>query len=148
MIGIYKITNKLNGKSYIGQSIDIKKRWEQHIKNSGSNKNPMYIDFKKYGTDNFLFEIIEECSKEKLDEKEIYWIKYFNTYYKGYNLTTGGHSIRKIPYVEQDKTLKTIFMPLLFNSYVKLYGYFVTISGFSTSNNNIKTFKQKKFNSY
>lgn len=45
MTGIYKITNNLNGKSYIGQSIDIKRRWKQHRDNSGSNKNPLYIAF-------------------------------------------------------------------------------------------------------
>lgn len=143
MIGIYKITNKITKKSYIGQSVDIKKRWEQHLKNIGSNKNPMYIDFKKYGTENFLFEIIEECSEEELNEKEMYWIKYFNTYNVGYNLTIGGESIRRNPYAEQEKTSKTIFMPLVFDNYIKLYGYLVTISGFSIFSDNLKTFKQK-----
>ena len=60
MIGIYKITNKLTNKAYIGQSIDIKRRWKEHRYNIGSNKNPLYLDFEKYGLDNFSFEILEE----------------------------------------------------------------------------------------
>ncbi len=60
MIGIYKITNKLNNKSYIGQSIHIEQRWQEHLyKSSGCSllKYALY----KYGADNFSFEIIEEC---------------------------------------------------------------------------------------
>jgi predicted GIY-YIG superfamily endonuclease len=45
MIGIYKITNKINGKAYIGQSNHIKRRWSEHKRNIGSNKNPMYLAF-------------------------------------------------------------------------------------------------------
>ena len=90
MIGIYKITNKINGKSYIGQSIDIERRWREHKKNIGSSKNPLYLDFKKYGLENFSFEILEECKVKDLDEKEIYWIKRYDSHNKGYNLTDGG----------------------------------------------------------
>lgn len=50
----------------------------------------MYLDFKKYGFENFSFEILEECKTEELDEEEIYWIKYYDSYNKGYNLTGGG----------------------------------------------------------
>ena len=92
MTGIYKITNKLNGHSYIGQSIDIKARWRQH-RNSITNmfKNSALISaFRKYGLENFTFEIIELCKVEELNEKEIYYIKKYNTYYDGYNSTLGG----------------------------------------------------------
>lgn len=94
--GIYKITNKINGKCYIGQSIHIEQRWKEHkiLGNIGGNsnkRNALYEAIYKYGIDNFLFEIIEECSEEKLDEKEIEWIKYYNSYYDGYNLTIGGN---------------------------------------------------------
>lgn len=86
--GIYKITNKLNNKAYIGQSIHIEERWKEHI--WGKGNQPLHIDIAKYGIENFNFEIIELCSKDQLLEKEKYWIKYFNTYPNGYNLNDGG----------------------------------------------------------
>lgn len=94
MIGIYKITNKVNGKVYIGQSINIKERWHRHKTDYNKIDNYLYRAFKKYGLDNFLFEIIEECEKEDLNNREIYWIKYYDSHnpQKGYNLTSGGDS--------------------------------------------------------
>lgn len=94
MTGIYKITNEINGKAYIGQSICIEERFKQHkreafYKNKRSNKI-LYQAFRKYGLENFSFEILEECTKEELDNREIYWIKYYNTFNDGYNLTMGG----------------------------------------------------------
>lgn len=92
MIGIYKITNNINNHCYIGQSRQIEKRWNNH-KIASSNKNdkgynyPLYKAFRKYGIDNFTFEIIEECAIEQLNDKEIYWINYYNP---EYNQTTGG----------------------------------------------------------
>lgn len=95
MIGIYKITNQINGKCYIGQSIDIEKRWKQHIsdaKNSNRKKCPYFHKaLIKYGIENFKFEILEECLIDKLNEREIYWIKFYNSYENGYNLTPGGN---------------------------------------------------------
>lgn len=89
--GIYKITNKVNGHSYIGQSIDIERRWSQHkrfpVKDS---KYPLYQAFYKYGLDNFIFEIIELCQPEDLNKRETYYISLFNTYNNGYNQTLGG----------------------------------------------------------
>ena len=87
--GIYKITNLKNGKSYIGQSIDIYNRWHEH-KYADNKPSIIHLAIRKYGFDNFLFEIIEKCSKEELDEKEIYWINYYDTFNNGYNLTIGG----------------------------------------------------------
>ena len=90
-IGIYKIQNKLNGKIYIGQSKHIYQRWKQH-KSCQKPNAILTIAFQKYGIDNFSFEIIEECNQKDLDEKEKYWIKYYNSYEDGYNLTRGGAS--------------------------------------------------------
>lgn len=89
--GIYKITNKENGKVYIGQSIDCERRIKEHCYPS-RYKDGLVIDvaIHKYGADNFTFEIIEECNQEKLDEREIYWINYYNSKGNGYNLTSGG----------------------------------------------------------
>lgn len=90
MVGIYKITNKINGHSYIGQSIDIKRRWRDHKNKKINCDTPLQRAFKKYGIDNFTFEVLEECSSESLNEKEQYYIMKYNTYYDGYNATTGG----------------------------------------------------------
>lgn len=97
MIGIYKITNVVNQKAYIGQSINIGRRWtahKTHYKNdSYSDYNcPLYRAMRKYGIENFKFEIVEQCESEKLNEREKYWISYYRTFNpeKGYNLTAGG----------------------------------------------------------
>lgn len=86
-IGIYKITNKITNQSYIGQSVHIERRWTEHC-NSKCNS---YIGqaIKQYGKNNFTFEIIEECSIKELNNKEEYWINFFNTLKpNGYNLVS------------------------------------------------------------
>lgn len=93
MIGIYKITNKINEYSYIGLSTNIEDRWNQH-KNpynwNRENKKLLYKAFQKYGLENFEFEILEECNPKDLSEKEKYYIEKYNTYKNGYNSTSGG----------------------------------------------------------
>ena len=96
--GIYKITNLVNGKVYIGQSQDIEHRWQEHRHNMHRKKYQnivLYKALKKYGIDNFSFMILEECALEKLDTKEIQYIKSFRSYVgfddcNGYNMTLGG----------------------------------------------------------
>lgn len=95
MVGIYKITNTLNNKCYIGQSIDIENRWKQHIRASrslteGGDNYSIHKAIRKYGVKNFIFEIIELTSIEELNNKEKYWINYYNSYNNGYNETLGG----------------------------------------------------------
>ena len=90
MIGIYKITKKENGKSYIGQSNDIERRLQEHKCRSNI---PIDMAIQKYGIDAFTYEILEECTLEQLDEREIYWIAFYNTYKGfGYNCNEGGGS--------------------------------------------------------
>ena len=86
--GIYKVTNKINGKVYIGQSVDIGRRWRQHM----TAEDDIYFHkaIQKYGVDNFIWEVIEKCKKSELDERESYWIEYYDSYNKGYNCTKGG----------------------------------------------------------
>lgn len=85
MIGIYKITNLINGFSYIGQSVHIERRWQEHLRPSANSLIAKAI--KVYGKENFNFEIIEECSQEELNYKERYWIQYYNTVTpNGYNV--------------------------------------------------------------
>lgn len=95
MIGIYKIQNKINNKIYIGQSVDISRRDREHKnksfdKNSSDYNSAIGRAIRKYGYENFSFETIEECSIEELNDKERYWISYYNSYENGYNLTLGG----------------------------------------------------------
>lgn len=91
-IGIYKITNP-KGKIYIGQSVDINRRWNEHKYSNKEELIKLYRSFKKYGWENHLFEIIEECSLELLNEREIYWGLFYNTLdkNKGLNLRLGGN---------------------------------------------------------
>lgn len=98
MTGIYKITNLINNRIYIGQSTNIQSRWEEHKFYSSNEHTALQAAFKKYGVSNFSFEVIEECSKEQLDEREIYWIKFYDSYNNGYNLTKGGMSKIKLDY--------------------------------------------------
>ena len=92
MIGIYKITKKENGKSYIGQSNDIERRFSEH---KTKIDIPIEIAIKKYSADAFDFEVIEECPLDKLDEREKYWIAFYNTYKGfGYNCNEGGGNSR------------------------------------------------------
>ena len=96
---IYKITNLINNKSYIGQTAQtIEKRWKEHQR----NKNYPYFQhlllykaLNKYGLENFTIENIIEIDDEYLNEEEIKWITYYKSYENGYNMTKGGTS-RKI----------------------------------------------------
>ena len=74
MIGIYKFTNKITGESYIGQSINIVSRYNSHKYLCGSDTY-FHKNIRYYGFNNFSFEVLEECSKEELNDKEIYYIK-------------------------------------------------------------------------
>lgn len=95
MIGIYKFTNLINNKSYIGQSIDIEKRYKEHKRN---HLNPNYNNYnskfyralRKYGFENFSYEIIIECSQEECLSKEVEYILVYDSYNNGYNSTKGG----------------------------------------------------------
>lgn len=110
MIGIYKITNQLNGKVYIGQSIDIEERWRQHKRawRDTSRKALLYEAIRKDGLENFLFEIIEECPKERLNEREKFWIREYNSLEDGYNMSTIENLQRKIPSSLAEEIIKEI----------------------------------------
>lgn len=90
---IYKITNKINSKSYIGlTTCTVEERWLSHIYDNNKHLDrPLYRAFKKYGVENFTIEVIEEdIPLFLLKQKERMCIKAFNTFKKGYNATLGG----------------------------------------------------------
>lgn len=106
---IYKITNKVNGKSYIGQTrYTIEFRWRQHI----HKKDNTYFHnaIKKYGVDNFIVEKLEECNIEDLNEKEIYYIAKYNTFKDGYNLTIGGDGNRTLLLDDKYEEISSLYL--------------------------------------
>ena len=77
MVGVYKITNP-SGKIYIGQSVDIYNRWNKNYKMLRCKSQPkLYNSFKKYGFENHVFEIIEECDISQLIKQETYWKMFY-----------------------------------------------------------------------
>lgn len=92
---IYMIENKINKKIYIGFSVNLKRRWSEHLSELKRNKHEnkyLQNSYNKYGLKSFQLKILEICSKEKLIEREIYYIKKYKSTDKkfGYNMTTGG----------------------------------------------------------
>lgn len=83
------------GKKYIGQTIQEEIRKQRHLTDSKRLYCKFYNAVRKYGWDNFIYGIIDECNIEHLDEKEIYFIDFYDTYRNGYNMTLGGQGRKK-----------------------------------------------------
>lgn len=89
MIGVYMIKNKVNGKYYVGSSVNIESRWQQHIKSldEGNHTNKhLQNAWNKYGKSNFDFLVLEETSLQNLRDRETYYLQIFDCTKKGYNL--------------------------------------------------------------
>lgn len=107
---IYVYTNKINGHQYVGQTNNLQKRFNGHKsdsynQNSHSYNYPLHNAIRKYGIENFTFEVIESnLTQEEADEKEKYWIKEKKSHVSqgGYNITFGGdgHSTEKLSWEE------------------------------------------------
>lgn len=92
MVGIYKFTNKINGMSYIGQSVDVERRYKEH-QNIGREDTLFHQALREFGFDNFKFEVIEECDICKLNDREMFYIFAYETLAPyGYNVSMGGDS--------------------------------------------------------
>lgn len=114
MAYIYKIINKINGKVYIGQTVSsLNIRWNGHVSSWRNNGKcqALYSAFDKYGIENFEMQEIEQCDIGQLNEREKYWIKQYDSYNNGYNITLGGdgHHILDYEIIYQlwDKGLTT-----------------------------------------
>ena len=110
---IYKITNDINDKVYIGKTeFDIEKRFQEHCRDSLKDRNekrPLYNAMNKYGIEHFKIEEIEQCND--IENREKYWIEYYDSYNNGYNATLGGDGKTLINYdlvVEKFKKGMTI----------------------------------------
>lgn len=106
---IYKITNKVNGKSYIGQTkYTVEFRWRQHQ----HKKDNVYFHnaIKKYGVDNFIVETLEECNYEDLDSREMFYIAKYDTFNSGYNMTIGGEGNRTLILDDKYDEIKSLYL--------------------------------------
>jgi len=96
---IYKGTCLANGKVYIGlTTMGLEHRKNNHERTSNVTKrnNKLYNAMRKYGKDCFIWNIIEYCNESELEDRERFWIKYFDSYYHGYNSTTGGERKKEV----------------------------------------------------
>ncbi len=108
MTGIYAIHNIVNDKYYIGQAKDINERWIQHrsrLKCGTHENSHLQAAYDKYQKQNFDFLVVEECNLEELNDKEVYWIEKYNSYYNGYNQDKGGSGCLGYKHTE-DEILK------------------------------------------
>ena len=104
--GIYKIVNISNEKVYVGQTVNMKKRWSTHKKllSQGNHFNcHLQRACNKDGMDILSFEVIELCEKGDLNEREIHWISKLSSFKNGYNFTEGGGGTRGYMFTEESK---------------------------------------------
>lgn len=110
---IYKITNQVNKKIYIGKTLEtIEERWRHHkndakrftVHGEKNKHRPLYSAINKYGIENFTIEMVEECDINILNDREKFWIEYFQSFKNGYNATVGGDGR---PYLDYNLICKT-----------------------------------------
>ena len=137
---VYKITNNINGKSYIGKTETdpvrrYKKHWNESRKESKKHR-PLYRAFKKYGIKNFTLEILESSVYgEQLCKREIYYIDKYDTFRNGYNCTSGGEGKSYLDY------------DLIYDTYIKYNkNYSETAKKLKISKKNLKIQLLQRFN--
>lgn len=103
---IYKITNLINQKIYIGKTVQsLSKRFSEHCSERvRSPKRPLYAAMNKYGIENFSIDLLEEVDQERVNEREIYWIETLQSFKYGYNASLGGEGT---PYLDYDLIVAT-----------------------------------------
>lgn len=98
---IYKISNDVNDKVYIGKTeTGVEQRFREHCRDSRKERcerRPLYAAMRKHGADRFAIEVIEECPSEMLAARESFWISHYGSYQYGYNATQGGDGTTRFP---------------------------------------------------
>lgn len=134
--GIYKIINKINNKCYIGSTKNFKKRFQRHLQMLRKNCHhsiKLQRSYNKYGEDNFIFEIVEECPyiKDIIIDKENYYIKKFNSKENGYNIADAsfGDTLSSNPFHDEiikkrSETIKNNLSKLTKEERSQKYGKF------------------------
>lgn len=151
---IYKITNNINENIQIGQTnISVEERFKAHCYCSFNHRQtkgkdeyyyPIHQAIRKYGVENFSVEILEECSQELLNQREIYWIKFYDSYHNGYNATLGGDGNSRYDYDEiVNFFLQNNFSILLTCQHFKIYDQ-VVYSALKSKNIDYKSLTDKK----
>lgn len=132
MIGkIYKITNRINGKIYVGQTVKtLEERFQKHCWGT-TNKDKYHLNMaikkaiRKYGKENFTIELIEEVETDRLDEREVYWISFYDSYNKGYNCTLGGQNGAtrkcKLSWTEENEVIEAKYLGFSIKEIEKVY---------------------------
>lgn len=109
---IYKVTNNINGRAYIGVTKHSPEdRWAQHLSDAHKDRckeRPLYKAIYQYGAENFTIETIEECDPAIAFEREIFWIDHYDTFRNGYNATFGGGGKSIIDYGMVYETYKQL----------------------------------------
>lgn len=125
MIGIYVICNVKTDTFYVGKSVNIEKRFKNHLKNLRQNKHynkHLQNSYNKYGEEFFEFDVVEECNENQLNEKEKYWIAYYkNNNFNLYNITDGGDGGKMPQYIIEKNRIK-ISNKAKGSEYVKHFG--------------------------
>lgn len=121
---IYKITNTINSKVYVGKTnYTLEKRFKYHLRDRlkpNFLKRPLYRAFQKYGIENFTIELLCECLESEADEKEIFWISYYDSYKNGYNATVGGQGTS---IVDREKVIAQYLVSLNIKETARICGY-------------------------
>lgn len=144
---IYKITNKINNKIYIGKTLrSIEERWKQHCsdyKRERCEKRPLYSAMNKYGIENFTIEEVEQCEESVLSEREKYWIEYYGSFKYGYNATIGGDGKA---YIDREKVINTYNQIGNIKETAKLLNISANSVNSILKNNNIKILTSSEVN--
>jgi group I intron endonuclease len=106
-IGIYKITSPSN-KIYIGQSIDIDKRFKTYLRYSCKSQPKLLASLNKYGSENHIYEIIELCNANELSIKEKYYVDLYDSFNNGLNIRDGGGNSAKLSQEQKEKISKSL----------------------------------------